>query len=143
MEQLAVAGAEELHITETKKAMPGARKRLPGEVEEVTAALARLDAALLKVNTSLGILGEYQNCGMAYPLSDEELGNLLQAREEVWKVRTIAVLGFPMPTDDASLRQRVKAFPLMFEIKAAGPHAPFTHAIRTGPKLASAFPQSN
>lgn len=109
LEGLANAQAEALKAASVRAAAPGARRKLPGALKRVRAALAELDRAMIEVADLVMPIAELATLpGEAFPLSDAEAAELLEAREAIWAPRNLAVLEVPL--------HKAEAYPRSFGI---------------------------
>ena len=92
LESRANEQAAAIKTTAAREAAPGARRRLPAELKRVHAVLAELDAAMDAVRVTMEPLAAVASLDGRLPLEDAELAALLEAREAVWKPRTLATL---------------------------------------------------
>lgn len=105
-----------------RREVPKAQRALPGAMDRVRSALAALDESLAGMRRIVETLAEYPrleptewNELAELPLSDDELAELLRLRDEVWEVRTLAVLS--IPENEAARAKWPKAWPLFYEWK--------------------------
>jgi hypothetical protein len=96
LDQLAMAVHEaheaELTVKATRE-LPAARKALPKVAQRVRDALAALDATLAEFAANTAQLAEFERLpGKAFPLTDNELAEVLTLRDAVWTQRNLAVL---------------------------------------------------
>ncbi|MBX5462981.1 MAG: hypothetical protein IRZ28_18070 [Steroidobacteraceae bacterium] len=128
LKTLAFEAAERVELDEIRRGIPEARKRLPKLMREVREAMSRYDSALATLDDALNLLCAYDRAGLEFPLSDEELAEVLRLRDEVWRIRTLN----PPGLDD---RERFPlSWPLMFEW-----HSQFAYHTRC-PPVPHSFP---
>jgi hypothetical protein len=133
VELVAVAGSNEAQIAQLKRDIPAAIKRHAAEVKAVRVAMAALDSALGALNASLNTVAGYQDAGIAFPASIEEVQNLLALREDLWKVRSVAVVLPPEPSGDDALRQHLKTYPQAYNVKDRDRGVEILYSVRYPP----------
>lgn len=114
IEQLAVVGSKEAEVAQLRKTIPAARGRLSREVQAVKDAAAGLAAAVAKLNATMDPLLNYQDAGVPFPLSDEQVAELLEVRELVWTVYNVHTMLPALPDEDGERSDAVKRLPLAY-----------------------------
>jgi hypothetical protein len=92
LQMLIEHGRAEAEAAEAGRQIPGAVKRLTSELEGVRKALATLDAAIERVNSTVDVIGRFESAGLPYPLTDDQVRALIAVREEAWRVRHVRIL---------------------------------------------------
>jgi hypothetical protein len=84
----------ELRLNErTARELPAAKRALPKVAQRVRDALLALDAALEEFAANTAKLAEFERLPVkAFPLTDDELAEMLTLRDAVWTQRNLAVL---------------------------------------------------
>lgn len=92
LEQTAFDAMERLRLDAIRAAVPKALKRLPGAMRDVRQALEAYDASVAALNATLEAIAGYAEISMPFPLSDDELAEVLQLREKTWAPRDLRAL---------------------------------------------------
>lgn len=101
------------------KEIPAARKQLPTAMRKVRDALAGLDSTIAALNAVVETIGNYGRLPDAeLPLTDDELGELFELRDQVWRTRKVAVLTPPVNVDDidGAIKRWPRSLPRMYII---------------------------
>lgn len=99
---LAQGGTHELRRAQSDRGGFWYRKGAKGA--KMREALAALDAAIAALGATVEMLARYDLAGEKLPLSDSELLELIELRDQVWQPRTVQTLTPPNPPEtwDAS-----------------------------------------
>lgn len=96
LEQQCVFRHDELKLAEIRKAIPLAKKQLPGNLKRLDKTWGEFTAALEEFNGLMNSLGQYDSLPEGtLPLTDAELCEVLEMRERMWKPSIFRVLGCP------------------------------------------------
>lgn len=96
LEMQCVVRHDELKLAEIRKAIPLAKKQLPGNLKRLDKAWGEFTAALEEFNGLMEAVGQYNSLPEgSLPLDDAELCEVLELRERMWKPSIFRVLICP------------------------------------------------